>query len=289
MPTFSDEEEHDILAEYENRSDNDRASLSGEAEIEDDENDESKEAPTQARRIDPATSRKHIVRNPIPKLNTERLTGPKGIQTIERYFEGFKFHGKGHEKTDLDRVMKRLEHWAHRLFPKLDYDDFLARMEALGKKKELQVFIKKYRMDMVTADDSVIQNDADIIDEREEEEVTEPLDEFDLLIAEQIEKQKQVMNEKLNQSESTASQSSEAVFDQLLADTANKNSEPMKENPASQLTDEIRERIERNRQQAIQRRLARLQEMQEAKKKKLEECNPLQGIGESQNTNASQI
>ena len=38
--------------------------------------------------------------------------------------------------------MSRLEHWAHRLFPKLTFDDFVERLEKLGVKKEIQV-IKK--------------------------------------------------------------------------------------------------------------------------------------------------
>lgn len=251
---------NDIIEEYENRaSENDLAPVSdGERENEygdDDEGDESK-----PRRIDPTTSKKHIVRNPQPKLNTERLKGPKGIHTIEKYFEGFKFHGKGHEKADLDRVMKRIEHWAHRLFPKLDYDDFLGRLEALGTKKDLQVFIKKYRMDMITADEDT--SIKDIIDDEENEEADNaPIDEFDMLITEQIEKQKQAAQQQnvLNSS------ANEDAFNQLLANSAtNQNSQPATNNNASsQLTQEVKDRIERNRQQAIQRRLARLQQLQD--------------------------
>jgi len=33
--------------------------------------------------------------------------------------------------------MSRLEHWAHRLFPKLSFDDFIERLEKLGSKKEI--------------------------------------------------------------------------------------------------------------------------------------------------------
>ena len=44
---------------------------------------------------------------------------------------------KDMKSLDLDRVMKRLEHWGHRLFPKLDFDDFLERLEKLGTKKKV--------------------------------------------------------------------------------------------------------------------------------------------------------
>ena len=35
--------------------------------------------------------------------------------------------------------MGMLEHWAHRLFPKATFDDFIERLEKLGSKKALQV------------------------------------------------------------------------------------------------------------------------------------------------------
>ncbi|KAK1127344.1 hypothetical protein K0M31_003887 [Melipona bicolor] len=260
-----DEDEHDIVAEYENQeSDGDQNNTQKNS---DSENDQNKEENI-VRRIDPSTSsKKHIIRNPLPKLNTERLKGPKGIHTIEKYFEDFKFHGQGYEKLDLDRIMKRLEHWGHRLFPKLYFDDFLERLEKLGTKKDLQVFIKKYRQDMINEDADIIHQDN--IEAEENEEQDEPIDEFDLLIAEQIEKQKQVMQ----QSTIDASITNNDTFDKLLSQANTINSQCTTNTSASlQLSDEIKERIERNRQQAIQRRLARLKEIQEdAKRKKIEE------------------
>lgn len=47
-------------------------------------------------------------------LNVLKLKGPRGIIAIDDFFENMKFKGKGYEKEDLDSVMKRLEHWAHR-------------------------------------------------------------------------------------------------------------------------------------------------------------------------------
>ena len=32
-------------------------------------------------------------------------------------------------------MMSTLEHWAHRLFPKASFDDFIERLEKLGSKK----------------------------------------------------------------------------------------------------------------------------------------------------------
>lgn len=88
-------------------------------------------------------------------LNTARLKGPRGVHTIEKLFEGFKYKGKGHEKEDLDRVMKRMEYWAFRLYPKLDFDDFIDKVESLSNKKDLLPFLKKYRYGMLTEDDEI--------------------------------------------------------------------------------------------------------------------------------------
>lgn len=89
-----------------------------------------------ATRVEP---KKRTVKNPRPKLDPERLKGPRGIAVIADAFKDFKFHGKGYEKMDLNRVMKRLEHWAHRLYPRFQFDDCLDKIEKLGQKKPVQV------------------------------------------------------------------------------------------------------------------------------------------------------
>lgn len=40
---------------------------------------------------------------------------------------------------DLKTLIRHMEHWAHRLFPKLQFEDFIDRVEYLGNKKEVQV------------------------------------------------------------------------------------------------------------------------------------------------------
>lgn len=51
------------------------------------------------------------------------------------------FSGKGHEKEDLDMVLKKLEHWAYRLYPKFAFHDCLKKIETLGKKRPVMVNI----------------------------------------------------------------------------------------------------------------------------------------------------
>lgn len=75
---------------------------------------------------------------------TCRLAGPRGIAVVQKSFKDTRFRGKGHEKEDLDILLKRLEHWAHRLFPKLPFKDTLEQLEKLGSKKNVQVHYKAH-------------------------------------------------------------------------------------------------------------------------------------------------
>lgn len=54
------------------------------------------------------------IKRKILTLNVERLKGPRGIIAVDDFYKDIKFKGKGYEKQDLNEVMKRLEHWAHR-------------------------------------------------------------------------------------------------------------------------------------------------------------------------------
>ncbi|KAG8288993.1 hypothetical protein J6590_007749 [Homalodisca vitripennis] len=74
-------------------------------------------------------------------LNPQRLVGSRGIGAIEPFFSDIpeKLRGKGKENEDLNLVMGRLQHWAHRLMPSLQFDDCLKKIESLGNKKEVVI------------------------------------------------------------------------------------------------------------------------------------------------------
>ena len=109
---------------------------------------------------------------PQPKLNPERIMGERGIQTIEDMFGDWESKGKGKEFDDLEVVMKRMEHWAHRLFPKLPFDNVLDILaNRLGKKKVVQTHVKKIRLGMVT--ETVHVGGGDEVREEEEEREVE--------------------------------------------------------------------------------------------------------------------
>ena len=68
-----------------------------------------------------------------------RLCGPRGIRAIHATFQDVQLRGKGYEKSDLDIILKKTEHWAHRLFPKMPFQECIEKVEKLGTKKAVQV------------------------------------------------------------------------------------------------------------------------------------------------------
>ena len=62
--------------------------------------------------------------------------------------------------------MKKLEHWGHRMYPKLPFDDVVARLETLGKKQAVKVYVKRVRMGLVSAPS---QGGDDKVDDDEED------------------------------------------------------------------------------------------------------------------------
>ncbi|XP_053720309.1 TIMELESS-interacting protein [Synchiropus splendidus] len=95
----------------------------------------------------PEAKRKSVKR-PQPKLDSNRLTSGRGLPALRTLFEDTPFRGRGHEQEDLRVLMSRMENWAHRLFPKLQFEDFIDRVERLGSKKDVQTCLKRIRLDM---------------------------------------------------------------------------------------------------------------------------------------------
>nr|KAF6503040.1 TIMELESS interacting protein [Molossus molossus] len=113
-----------------------------------------------------------------------------------------------------------MEHWAHRLFPKLQFEDFIDRVEYLGNKKEVQTCLKRIRLDLPVLHEDFISNNADEVGENNGHDVTAT--ELDPFLT--------------NSSENVkfASESSRS------------------------LTEEQQQRIQRNKQLALERRQAKL-------------------------------
>ncbi|XP_006831577.1 PREDICTED: TIMELESS-interacting protein [Chrysochloris asiatica] len=162
---------------------------------------------------------KRTVKRNIPKLDAQRLISERGLPTLRHVFDKTKFKGKGHEAEDLKKLIRQMEHWAHRLFPKLQFEDFVDRVEYLGNKKEVQTCLKRIRLDLPILHEDFINNN---------EEVGEN-----------------------NGHDITATE-----FDPFLTNSS--DSERCPSEPSTSLTEEQQQRIERNKQLALERRQAKL-------------------------------
>uniref|UniRef100_A0A8C9SKD4 TIMELESS-interacting protein n=1 Tax=Scleropages formosus TaxID=113540 RepID=A0A8C9SKD4_SCLFO len=167
---------------------------------------------------DPVAKRR-LVKRPQPKLDAQRLISERGLPALRTLFENVKFKGKGHEAEDLGMLMQKMENWAHRLYPKLQFDDFIDKVECLGSKKEVQTCLKRIRLDMPLTHQDFIGNDVD----------------------------------------------DGGILEDHTADAGIGEEAPIHSTPSAiLLTEEQRHRIDLNKQLALERKLARQQELQTA-------------------------
>ncbi|KAK2919869.1 TIMELESS-interacting protein [Channa argus] len=109
----------------------------------------------------PAAKRKGVKR-PQPKLDAQRLISERGLPALRTLFDNVHFKGKGHEAENIRLLMQKMENWAHRLYPKLQFEDFIDRVEKLGNKKEVQTCLKRIRLDMpLTHEDYIVHDGED--------------------------------------------------------------------------------------------------------------------------------
>ncbi|XP_056135119.1 TIMELESS-interacting protein [Lampris incognitus] len=111
---------------------------------------------------DVPSAKRRGVKRPQPKLDSQRLTSERGLPALRSLFDDVHFKGKGHEAENLRLLMQRLENWAHRLYPKLQFEEFIEKVEKLGSKKDVQTCLKRIRLDMpLTFDDFVGKDGAE--------------------------------------------------------------------------------------------------------------------------------
>ena len=187
----------------------------------------------------------------MPKLNPDRICGKRGISALEGSFSDFKSKGKGREYDDLGEMMKRMQHWTHRLFPRLPFDDVTERICQLGKKNAVKTYLSKYRMNMIHVNNQgdLDEDDAGRNNEGEEEED---------------------VNRYENEGENA-----EDIFEQLARQVAQREEEEQQQreqeqeqqveskspNKPSTLTEEQKERLERNKRLAQERRRSKMKDV----------------------------
>ncbi|KAL1311354.1 hypothetical protein AAFC00_001528 [Neodothiora populina] len=110
-------------------------------------------------------------RKPVAKLDENRLLSAAGIPKLRKISkQKFKFRGKGHEFTDMAKLLNTYQLWLDDMFPKAKFLDGLAMVEKLGHKKKIQIYRKEW---IDEGKPRTIEDDLDdLIGSREEPAVT---------------------------------------------------------------------------------------------------------------------
>jgi len=166
----------------------------------------------------PAAAPKKTVtkqRRKQPKLTKDLLMDrSKGILAVFKAFPKIKFKGKGHEASDLRKLLNKYAEWAHVLLPDMDFSMFATKLE---KDFSGNMYVRQ-RVDFVRN----VQQGLCEIDELNDYDLAERADGIHVRVDE------------------------DGL--EILAPSACHAAAP-----AVEMTDELRERIERNKQIALDR------------------------------------
>ncbi|KAK6357831.1 chromosome segregation in meiosis- protein [Orbilia blumenaviensis] len=107
-------------------------------------------------------------RKPKVKLTEDRLLGPNGIPYLqENAAKKIKFKGKGHEISDLERLLKFYQIWADNLYPKAQFKDAIDMIEKLGSSRGMQrrreEWIEDFKKARAGEDDRLIMKARDVL------------------------------------------------------------------------------------------------------------------------------
>ncbi|KAJ4487900.1 replication fork protection component Swi3-domain-containing protein [Lentinula aciculospora] len=79
------------------------------------------------------------------RLDEARLVGPTGFPQLIEDTKHFQIKGKGHEATDLNRLLQIYQYWTHRLYPKTQFKDTVDRVEKLCHSKLMHNKLSMWR------------------------------------------------------------------------------------------------------------------------------------------------
>ncbi|KAF2457953.1 replication fork protection component Swi3-domain-containing protein [Lineolata rhizophorae] len=84
-------------------------------------------------------------RKQAPKLDAELLLSANGIPKLRRISkERLRFKGKGHEYSDISRLLNMYQLWLDELYPRAKFLDGITMIEKAGHTKRMQVMRKEW-------------------------------------------------------------------------------------------------------------------------------------------------
>ncbi|EPS36520.1 hypothetical protein H072_9953 [Dactylellina haptotyla CBS 200.50] len=101
-------------------------------------------------------------------LTEEMLLGPKGIPYLQEHAsKKIKFKGKGHELSDIGRLLKFYQIWADNLYPKAQFRDAINIIEKLGSSRGMQRrredWITEYKLKQTTEEDRLVSKARELL------------------------------------------------------------------------------------------------------------------------------
>ncbi|KAJ3787808.1 replication fork protection component Swi3-domain-containing protein [Lentinula aff. detonsa] len=100
------------------------------------------------------------------RLDEARLVGPTGFPQLIEDTKHFRIKGKGHEATDLNRLLQIYQYWTHRMYPKSQFKDTVERVERLSHSKLMHNKLSMWRDEAhgkahPETEDEVVDDNAD--------------------------------------------------------------------------------------------------------------------------------
>ena len=69
----------------------------------------------------------------------------KGLDAIYTHFGTFRFKGKGHEISDLKKLIKQYQDWAYIMYPSMRFKDIVKKTETFSSKNSVKAYLQKLR------------------------------------------------------------------------------------------------------------------------------------------------
>ncbi|GMT28200.1 hypothetical protein PFISCL1PPCAC_19497 [Pristionchus fissidentatus] len=97
--------------------------------------------------------------NPRALLNERLLvTGDVGLKALKESFANYKPNVKADPYSNLPELLKKYQHWAHVLAPRLKFEDVIARCEQLGEKRPVKLYMGSIRLGMTATEEDFAVN-----------------------------------------------------------------------------------------------------------------------------------
>ncbi|GAB2242853.1 hypothetical protein Droror1_Dr00019628 [Drosera rotundifolia] len=110
-----------------------------------------------------------------PKLVPEVLVSNDGIGYVLRYFpRNFKYHGRGHEVSDLKNLLHMYKEWHAQLLPYYSFDQFVHKVEQVGSSKLVRSCLRGLREKVASGGDPAKWNEPSV--DEAPQNLEDPLD-----------------------------------------------------------------------------------------------------------------